>query len=48
MQLSLKQKAFSQLFFAFSKVALNFKIFKKNMSLIIDVFPKLRTPNKGG
>ena len=45
MQLSRKQKAFSQFFAAVLKSNLNFKHFqKKKMSLIADVFPKLRTP----
>ena len=45
MQLSWKQKTFSQFFCAFSKSNLNFEHFqKKNMSLIADVFPTLGTP----
>ena len=45
MQLSRKQKAFSQFFAAVLKSNLNFEHFqKKKMSLIADVFPKLRTP----
>ena len=43
-QLAQKQKAFYRFFLAFSKCALNFKIFKKKMTLIADFFPKLRTP----
>ena len=44
MQLSQKQKVFSQFFLAFSKCALNFENFQKNMTLIADLFLKLRTP----
>ena len=44
MQLSPKQKKFSQFLFAFSKFTLNFNISKKKMTLIADVFRKLRTP----
>ena len=43
-QLSLKQKAFSQFFLAFSKSTLNFEHFQKKMTLIADLFMKLRTP----
>ena len=46
-QLSQKRKAFSQMSIAFSKCALNFEHFqKKKMTLIADLFPKLRTPEK--
>ena len=45
MQLSRKQKAFSQFFAAVLKSNLNFEHFqKKKMSLIAHVFPKLGTP----
>ena len=45
MQLSQKQKTFSRFFSAFLKSSLNFKHFeKKRMTLIAEVFPKLRTP----
>ena len=44
MQLSQKQKTFSQLFFAFLKSMLNFAHFQNKMSLIAEVFSKLRTP----
>ena len=43
-QLSQKRKAFSQFFIAFSQCALNFEHFQKKMTLIADLFPKLRTP----
>ena len=43
-QLSQKQKAFSQFFLAFSKCILNFEHFKKKMTLIAYLFPKLHTP----
>ena len=43
-QLSLKQKAFSQFFLAFSKSTLNFEHFQKMMTVIADLFMKLRTP----
>ena len=44
MQLSRKQKTFSEFFSAFLKASLNFNIFKeKEMTLIADIFPKLRT-----
>ena len=44
MQLPQKPKSFSGMFFAFSKYILNLESFEKNMTLIADVFPKLRTP----
>ena len=45
MQLSRKQKTFSVFFSAFLKSNLNFKhIQKKRMTLIAEVFPKLRPP----
>ena len=44
MQISKKQKTFSEFFFAFSKSILNFKHSKKKMSLIALVFPKLPAP----
>ena len=46
MQVSPKQKTFSEFFSAFLKSKLNFEDFqkKKKMSLIADVFPKLWTP----
>ena len=44
MQLSQKQKSFSQLFSAVLKYTLNFEIFQKELlTLIANVFPKLRT-----
>ena len=47
MQVCRKQKTFSQFFSAFFKPSLNFEHFqKRKMSLIADVFPKLRTPRK--
>ena len=42
MQLSKKQNAFSQLFVHFWNVDNISKTFKKNMTLIADVFAKLR------
>ena len=44
MLLSRKQKTFSRFFSSFFKSALNLEHFKKKMTLIADVFPKLRTP----
>ena len=44
MQLSQKQKIFSQFVSAFLKCWLNFEQFKTKMTLIADVFPKLRIP----
>ena len=44
MQLSQKQKTFSQFFAAFLKSSLNFKHFEKKMTLIAFVFWKLSTP----
>ena len=43
-QLSQKQKAFSDIFFAFLKCALNLEHFQKKMTLIADLFPKPHTP----
>ena len=43
-QLSQKQKAFSQFFLPFSKSTLNFEHLRKKMTLIADLFLKLRTP----
>ena len=43
MHLSQKQKAFSQLYWAYFKSTLNFEHFEKRMTLIAYVFPKLRT-----
>ena len=42
--LSQKHTAFSQFFLATSKSTLNFEHFQKKMTLIADLFPKLRTP----
>ena len=46
MQLCKKLKIFSQFSYAFSKFRFNFEHFqkKKKMTLIVDVFLKLRTP----
>ena len=44
MQLSQKQKMFSEFFFVFSKFSFNFKIFSRKMTLIVDVFLNLPTP----
>ena len=43
MQLSQKQKAFSELFDASLKSRLNFKYFEKKKTLVDLVFPNLRT-----
>ena len=43
-QLSQKEKAFSQFLVAFSKSRLRLENFQKKMTLIADLFPKLRTP----
>ena len=45
MQLSKKQKIFSQFLFKFSKLRFNFKIFKKKITFIADVFWHLPSPN---
>ena len=42
MQLSRKQKTFSEFLSAFLESSLNFNIFKKEMTLIAEVFPKLQ------
>ena len=44
MQLSQKEKTFFQFFYAIWKSRLNFEQFQKNMTIIADAFPKLRTP----
>ena len=44
--LSQKQQTFSQFFSAFLKSKLNFEHFRKKMTLIADVFPKLPSPKK--
>ena len=44
MQLSQKQKTFSQFPFAFLKSILNYKHFPKNMTLRADLFPEIPTP----
>ena len=43
MQLSQKQKIFSEFFSAFFEFALNFEYFQKKMTLIAYVVPKLPT-----
>ena len=43
-QLSQKQKNFSDLFFAFLKSILNFKHLPKKMTLVADVFLVIRSP----
>ena len=43
MQLSQKQKTFSKFFSKFLKSRLNFEQIQKTMTLIANVFPKLRT-----
>ena len=45
-QLSQKRTAFSQTFLKFSKSTLNFENYKKKITLIADLFAKLRTPKK--
>ena len=44
MQLSQKQKSFSEIFFAFFKSKFNFKQFPKKMTLIGDVSPETPIP----
>ena len=44
--LSQKLKTFSEFFPAFLKSTLNFENFRKKMTLIADVFPKLPSPKK--
>ena len=44
MQLSQKQKTFSQFRFAFLKSILNYKHFPKNLALRADVFPEIPSP----
>ena len=44
MQLDQKPKTFSKFFFAFLKSTSNFEHFRKKVTLIANVFPKLRTP----
>ena len=48
MQLSEKQKIFSEFFFAFSKFSFNFELFQQKVSLIADVFLKLKDSGKRG
>ena len=43
-RLSQKEKTFSQFFLYFRNLVEIFNIFEKKMTLIADVFPKLRTP----
>ena len=43
---SQKQKSFSEFFSPFLKSTLNFEHFLKKNTLIDDVFPKLRNPQK--
>ena len=43
-ELSQKQKIFSQFFFAFLKSILNFKDLSKKMTEIADVFPDMPPP----
>ena len=44
--LSQKTKNFSDLFSAFFKATLNFVHFQKKMTVIVDAFPKLPSPEK--
>ena len=46
-KLSQKQQAFSAFFLAFPKSTLNFEHFQKKMTLLADLFPKLRSGEKG-
>ena len=46
MQLSQKQKRFSQFLSPFLKSRSNFEYMEKKMTLIANVFPKLRTSKK--
>ena len=46
MQLSGKEKAFSQFFYSVLKSRLNFEHFEKKMTTIADVFPELQTSKK--
>ena len=43
-QLSQKQKLFSELFYPFLKSKINIERFEKKMTFIAYVFPKLQTP----
>ena len=44
LQLSQKQKIFSEFYLAFLKSILNFKHMPKKMTLIADVFPEITAP----
>ena len=44
--LSKKQTTFSGFFIAFMKCALNLEHFKKKMSVLAQLFPKLMTPRE--
>ena len=44
LELSQKQKTFSQFVFSFLKSLLNYKHSSKKMTLRVDVYPKLPTP----
>ena len=44
MHLSEKQKKFCELFCEFLKFTLNLEHFRKEMTILAYVFPKLRTP----
>ena len=44
LELSKKQKTFSEFVFSFLKSILNYKPFPKKMTLTADVFPELPTP----
>ena len=44
--LSEKQNTFSEFLSAFLKSALNFEHFKKKMTVMADIFPKLPSPKK--
>ena len=44
MQLSKKQKTFSEIYFSFLNSLLNFKHWQKKMTFIADVFPEIQAP----
>ena len=45
-QLSKKEKTFSEFYSVFLKCTLSFEHFQKKMAFIADIFPNLRTPKK--
>ena len=48
LELSQKQKTFSQFVFSFLKSILNYKDFSKKITLRADIFPELPTPRNMG